>query len=200
VPVEKAIALICHEAGIHFHLPIRTVGENVYDATVEHWLRVFAPIKELSDTAPDTRKMISPTSRDIPQDAPFSDYAGTTARDVALANRGDQPTLSVDARVINAPIYLGGQELWECTLLLRPGWLPHPQLDNLNTAEAVAAAIEFWKNEFGEGNVDDNGVPLSPYHPGNPRHYDIDPLSGSRYADVGRLWILHKVEYRRAEW
>ena len=90
---------------------------------------------------------------------------------------------------------------FEVTLLLRPGWLPHANLDNVTQGieeddenpaiaerarkAAIDAALAFWDDEFSKEASDDNGKVIGPgsvYHTQHPDHYTV--------SDVGRLWIF----------
>ncbi len=191
---EEAIAAITESAGLHYEIPIRAISGGV-----DWFLRVFEAIEDSgSVSARRGRRMGKPKLFDIAREAPFSDGTGRSDRDVAIANRAAQVDLTIDRRGINRSIFLGGDQLFEVTLLLRPGWMP---TDKLDVTEAMIdadetdqtrackiltmkrAAMKFWRDEFSQ--FDANGQPkpdLSVYHGNNPDHASV--------ADVGRLWIF----------
>ena len=178
---REAIAALCRGAGLHFEIAVRNKPES---NDPEYFLRVFAEIVTLAEeTATRERMMAAPRALDIPRDRPFSNYQGLTAWDIALRNEARQSQLAIDDRAINAPVFLAGARDWECSLLLRPGWKPDPNLDDMLSDGQAQAAKTFWEEQFAEEEDDDSGeIVLSVYDTRHPEHH--------RYADVGRLWVF----------
>jgi len=152
-----------------------------------------------------------PQILDIPRDAPFANYSSLTPADIAGRNEARQAQLVLDDRAVNAPVFLGGAKEFQVTLLLRPGWLPHPKIDNLRpvtlegqpepTPEEIKAAMEkaldFWEEAFGYDDAVDEFIRdvdrfASKYH---AKHPDFKTV-----AEVWRLWVFPDDEsYRKAD-
>lgn len=193
---HEAIAALCGAAGLHFEIARRRANQG---NQMTHWMRIVAPVTNaVEDRATRSRNMVAPESRNIPRDAPFTNYTGFAPADIADRNAAQQSHLTADDRVINKPIVLGGPQDFEVTLLFRPGWKPfrHLDLDIANIADGpppedmtpmdalALKMLEFWVGEFGDEaeEREDNGVPKSKYHTQHPDHHEV--------ADVGRLWIF----------
>lgn len=178
--VEGAIAVLCKAAGLGYEIATRT---SVDGTGAEHFLRVWAPIAEtLEEQATPERAMGSPRVRDLPRQGPFSASPTDDPITTASLGRVASATLTIDRRTTTLVRAFGGHRLYEVTLLLRPGWLPHDQLDALSTDEERAAAIEFWRGEFEPEKDADTGLPRSVYHTGHPDH--------AAHADVFRTWVF----------
>jgi len=201
---EQAIGAICAAVGLHFHLELRADESQ----EPQFHLRVFAALETESheQNSPQSRNMGIPRTLDIPRDAPFANYSGLTPADIAGRNEARQAQLVLDDRAVNAPAFLGGAKEFQVTLLLRPGWLPHPPyVDNVVppdvegsppiTPEAKAALLEAardkWEEAFG---FEDGGDEFRPdlrqynsiYHAKDPLFYTV--------ADVWRLWVFPDTE------
>ncbi len=183
---EEALVALCDAAGLHFELPIRA-GTSL-TAAAEYYLRIYATLEnETHEDETHERRMVAPKVLDIPRDAPFTDYTGLTPTDIANRNAAQQADVTLDARAINAPIILGGFKEFQVNLLLRPGWKPDPNIDNLATTAAKDAAILFWEEAFG---LDDGVDEFDPeteqwktkYHPKHPEFHTV--------ADVLRRWVF----------
>lgn len=191
---DEAFAVLCDAAGLHYHYPIAMVdasltGPDPVDRgrglKAEEFLRVFATIgdsQEFGETR--NRQTIAPTVHDLPRDRPFRDYAGINVQTKAELNRAASAQIEIDRRAVNGTTYLGGYTEYEVSLLLRPGWAPHAQLDNITDSEAATAAIAFWQAQFWDDGefAEVSRIPNSLYHSGHPGH--------SQVADVFRLWIF----------
>lgn len=192
---EEAIGLVVDTAGLHYEIAIRNVGQD-RDVVVRHYLRIYA-VLEKAEQAGDVpeRLMIAPVVRDIPREAPFTDMAGRTAGQIALANQAPMASVTIDRRAVNRPLVIGSPQEYECTLLMRPGWLPHGSLDNLvvynedgtvdteATETLRAEAMDYWLDEFDpEFTGDESRMPRSVYHGSHPLHPAVN--------EVGRLWLF----------
>lgn len=177
--VEAAIGVLCQAAGLQYEIATRT---NTDGTGAEHFLRIFAPIADADDEqATPERAMGSPRVRDLPRQGPFTSPPSDDPITVASLGRVTAANITIDQRGFNEVVAVGGHKTFECTLLLRPGWLPHAQLDNLSSDERDAA-IEFWRGEFEPEKDADTGLPRSVYHMGHPDHAD--------HADVFRTWVF----------
>jgi len=174
----EALTALCKGAGLHYEVVLR-LGQQFY-------LRVFAEIADANEeAATHERLMGAPKARNIPRDRPFNDYTGLTPGDIAQRNEARQADLALDNRAINDPLFVGGANDYEVTLLLRPGWMSHVNLDNMASAAQAEAAVAYWEEEFGLDDTDvdeETGLPKSVYHTKHPDHW--------KYADVGRLWVF----------
>lgn len=181
--VEEAIFQLTDEAGAHYEIETENVGDAI-GVEVEHRVRVFATLADDDEALADPdRRMRMARVHDTPREAPFTDQSDRSPLDTALTNRAVQCNLTYDRRAINHPIFRAGPKEYEVTLLLRPGWKPHLQLDNLDTEEKQQAAITFWELEFApELDDPDSGLPHSIYHGQHPDREQVN--------DVGRLWIF----------
>jgi hypothetical protein len=189
--VEQAIHTACEAANLHHEVVIRSGtgkrgGRIRTTAWVGFYLRVFAVLKKREESwQRPRREMITPSVHVCAREAPFTDTTGRSAWAIMAANRAKTASLTMDRRGVSAPIILGGHKHYECTLLLRPGWLPEVYLDNETTAEGQAAAIDVWKarlapeNEFEE---DSSRRPKSIYHGNHRDHHTVNR--------VGRYWIF----------
>jgi len=178
VSVWEALTLLCDEAHLHWAIDCHNTG-TPKTPIAEHRLRVWASLssEEAVAATPD-RQMGSPVIDDLPREAPFTDLADRTAREIAEAGAIVQARLSIDNRRVQ-PIHLGGPKLHEVTLLLRPWWLPHEQLDDLTTEAAQKAAWYWWHAEFGQYA---NPGAISQYNTKSPDHAGV--------KDVARLWAF----------
>lgn len=182
---EEAIAVLCKRAGLHYHIPVRSVEtESLVGA--RFMLRVHATVNNINETQDGVvklRYMREGRAHDLPREAPYRDHTGRDAQAVAEANKAIQANITIDPRAYNLIIGRGGPILYEVRVLLRPGWAPHEYLDNLeNASEAEQqAALDFWADQF-EDEFDEDGVPTSIYH---GKHPDNGPV-----ADVFRRWIF----------
>ena len=182
---EQAIGAICAAVGLHFHLEMRADGSQ----NPQFYLRVFAALEKEgheSPNPPEARRMGFPRILDIPRDAPFANYSGLTPADIGGRNEARQAQLVLDDRAVNAPVFLGGAKEFQVTLLLRPGWLPHINVDNVVTTPP-ADPIGFWEGAFGyDDTVDEFTVDIdrfnSVYHAKHPNFRTV--------ADVWRLWVF----------
>lgn len=200
--VEEAIHQITDAAGLHYeiqvHYKARRTSSGVRPTpaggTTFHRLRVMATVNRGDDATSPTRKMGAAVVHDIPREPPFKDHAGRDVRAVALANRAQSANLIVDHRAVTVPIFLGGYQEFEVMLLLRPGWLPHANLDNVTSdfedipenqdarKRLADFAVKFWEDEFHKPAFDPTEPALgSIYDPRHPDHHTV--------ADVGRRWI-----------
>lgn len=178
VNVEEAVCQLTEAAGVHYLIETRNVGDR-REVEVEHRLRVFAALNTRQDQhGAGGTQMGIPKVLDIPREAPFTPAGGRSDYAIALSTRATQVSLTHDRRAINVPIILGGRRWYEVTLLLRPGWLPHENLDNLDDEVNRLAAIHWWEMQF---ELRDEGD-LSIYHGKHPDHWEVN--------DVGRLWIF----------
>ncbi len=180
--LREALVRLCSSAGLYFYLPVqRPKGRSMFAPV----LRVLARIRdEEEEQNSKARNMLTPSARDLPREAPFTDTADRTATDIALKNKaGYGCDLSGDARMCNAPIFIGEPKLYETTLLFRPGWLPDSHLDNLvsGSTSSQDAAFDFWVTEL-ETDTDDDGQIISAYHNQHPNHFSV--------SDVARLWVF----------
>jgi hypothetical protein len=182
---EEAINAIVRSAPrLHYDL----VTENAADkgeVEARHTLRVYTAILDAGEEldAATNRKTRQGRPYDLPREAPFADHSALTPHAIALANKAQGASLSYDRREINAPIVLGGIKEYEVTLLLRPGWLPHPMLDDVADA---ATAITFWDNEAFDRKTEDKTPWFSSHH----LHGTTEALSGERYSAIGRRWVF----------
>lgn len=194
--VDQALALLCDAAGVHYDFELKANLAR-RPPTVEYLLRVFAPITTLSQeqSAEGARRfMTMPAGYDLPRPKPFKDQTNDTASEIASAGAAQKASLTYDHRDANKVIILGGVRTYEVSLLLRPLWAPHDQLDNLSFDEegnplteddyedAKQAAKDFWRDEFPivAGFDGDTGQPNSQYHGQHPDHGEV--------SDVFRLW------------
>ncbi len=164
--VDSALAALCHAADLHFHYEIRVPdSDDPSNVKPEYHLRIFATLKdenaEGATPSPD-RRMVSPKVHDITRDAPFMDYTGLTPADIAGRNEARKADLSQDTRAVNAPIFLGGAWEYQVTVLMRPGWMPHLNVDKWvpepplppepelpPTNAQIEKAIGYWEEAFG---------------------------------------------------
>jgi len=195
--VEEAIAVLCEQAGLHYQ--IRTVSDAEPDATTaaRYVLRIFATLETSEqEQASPTRQMITPRLHAIAKETPWTDQAGRTPMDIALRNRAHSAQITMDPRIINRPVYVGGADEYEVTVLLRPGWAPHFNLDNVvQTEEGVNAALDFWVARLGAADEfnEDTGVPTSEYHGKHPNFGSLQYNTGGvpwPVRDVFRLWVF----------
>lgn len=180
---EQAIALLVDAAGLHYQIALRERSGPQVSRDLDFVLRVYATIETQEDVNDDPfQQQGGPQVLDIPREAPFTSMSGRTPFSIALANRAQESNLTVDRRAINAPIILGGFKEFEVTVLMRPGWLPHAQLDNLSDQASKTAAEAFWDDEFAPPPDPVTRVPNSIYNGAHPDHAPV--------AAVGRLWIF----------
>lgn len=185
VDADTAIGLLCQAAGVHYEIAIRSRRDSLGGVAGEHYLRVFASASNSTEASGRSRRQMgTPKVGDIPREPPFTSFGQRSALSVALKGRAQKAGLTYDRRGVNAPIVLGGHRDRETTLLLRPGWLPHAMLDNLDTADARSAAIAYWEQELGWNLFEDGDTrkPKSVYYGTHPDHHD--------YNEVGRYWMF----------
>lgn len=178
--IEGAIAVLCKAAGLHYEIATRT-GED--ETSAEYFLRVWASLTDSAEEqASPERTMGTPRVRDLPRQGPFT--VAPTDDPITIASLGRIATaqVTIDTRTINMVRAFGGPREYEVTLLLRPGWEPHPELDDLATDEEQQAAIDFWRSEFEPEKVAETALPRSVYHTGHPDH--------AGHADVFRAWVF----------
>jgi len=190
---KEALWWVCQAVGLHMSFPISTNAqrtpnlpvEPVQDGTTE--LAIFRTPRDANEAT----RLQSRRVHDLPREAPYTDQTGKTATQVIDSNiAGFDASLSIDAKVINAPIFLGAPNRYEVTLLMRPGWLPFQYLDDVALDPAgIKAAMNFWYDQFDpdiEWEIDGlgktTGVPTSIYHGKHPDHKSV--------SDIGRLWIF----------
>ena len=186
--VDEAVAVLCEQAGLHYQIALRsatTAGTNA----ASFFLRIYATITNAAEdqATPTDLLMGAPVVRTIERLAPFADVSGLEPRDIAEQGRDQSCTVTLDYRGTNDIIGRGGVETYEVIVLLRPGWAPHPWLDDIPLPITYDAAIQFWQDEFDpEFAINDDGtssrIPKSIYHTGHPQHASV--------ADVFRLWIF----------
>jgi hypothetical protein len=194
--VDAALAALCSAAGLHYEYALRTDWnlDPLWTATPEYFLRVFATMDADpadGETPPD-RRMVSPLVHDIPRDKPFMDYTGFAPADVAARNEARKADLSLDTRAVTAPIFLAGAKEYQVTVLLRPGWMPHANVDHVVGATAIQAAIAFWDDAYGlDDTVNETerdpvtGAFLRWHSVYHRKHPDFASV-----ADVWRRWIV----------
>lgn len=182
VDLWTAVSELVTAAGLHVHF--LTTPSNEGSAQGANWqprhsLRIFPAAIRNEKPDPLATAMIRPVSRPLPREKPFDAIrAGRTAKDIARAGEAMQSTAIIDHRRINRAAVWGGVKRYECTLLLLPGWLPHPNLDDVEqTQSAIEAAQDFWWEELG----DQNSANESKYHRDHKDFGDV--------ADVGRKWV-----------
>ncbi len=200
---KEALWWVCQVTSLHMWFPIKIIASTPSpipsgvgpDGTTE--LMIFRSPRDANEAArlPDARVY------DLPRQAPYTDQTGKTVTEVIDKNiAGFDASLSIDSKVITAPVFLGAPNRYEVTLLLRPGWKPFQWLDDVGfvngsmlTGNALKtannAAMNFWETQFEKGDeweTDANGqytgVPTSLYHGKHPDHQAV--------SDVGRLWIF----------
>ena len=183
VDADEGIGLLTDAAGLHYEIATRNMATGLA-IEVEHYLRVFATLSRDTDATSDPdRSMGVPQVYDLPREAPFTTPGERTPLAIAEANKASQANVTIDRRAINAPIFIGGYRDYEVTLLLRPGWVPQPFLDDLETKEAQKVAKDFWAEEFGqEFEFGGDRVPRSVYHAAHKDHALV--------SDIGRYWIF----------
>lgn len=206
---DEALRVLCEAVELHYWFAL------TQDVTgLPRWRLVIAAQvrSEAEETATRERAMGAPVIGLIPRDEPYADYSGLQPADIAARNEARTAHLSIDSRVAPTALFLGGVQHREVTLLLRPGWRPHPRLDNLTTEAEVDAAITFWEDQLGfidEVIDEETKRPFSPYHTAHPQHYrkirEFDPslepgenpLAGEAphpnddtFAMIGRLWVF----------
>lgn len=185
---EEALVAVCAAAGLHFELVL--AGDSAIHTAKPKWsLRVLAVLDNESDElATLPRRMAAPRVLNINRDVPFADYTNLTPADIANRNEARQaPQLTFDRRIFNAPTFLGGAKEFQVTLLLRPGWKPDPNVDDVADR---AAALRFWTDELGGGDLvneqfrEEGEAPIyrSQYH---AKHPDF-----AQVADVLRKWVF----------
>ncbi|MCO6436549.1 MAG: hypothetical protein J5J06_05630 [Phycisphaerae bacterium] len=181
VTIKEALALLCHAAGIHYHLPIRWDRATKRPA---YWLRLLATLRtDAEERATPPRFSIGPRVDDLPRLAPLTDTASDQADEVAEdARAAFDAVITRDNRMITRPTLAGDVQRFEVTLLLRPGWRPIASLDNINDSAAFDAEMTFWRNQFDPEFDEETGKPLSIYHQQHPQFHTV--------RDVGRLWIF----------
>ena len=200
--VDEAIHLICAAAGVHHETTLRQMQPGDGTSVASFVLRVFAVLaNDAEQQATPSRRMGEPKRMNLPREAAFFDPTSPlrSARDIASANKAQQNDLTLDRRTVGIPTYLGGVPEFEVFLILRPGWEPHPNLDNLTSVEAQDDAIGYWEEQFeAEYAVDEDGhptaIPVSLYHGKHPQHDSAfyTNISGSlgRVRDALRRWIF----------
>lgn len=184
---EEALVALCKKAGLHLHLAITVAGEGV-NAKPAWAVRIFAVLeKESDESATRERRMGSPKVRDIQRDAPFTNYAALelTPGDIKNRNLAQNAQLTFDRRAYNRVVILGGAREFQVTMLLRPGWLPNPDLDLVIVGPPAINKIDFWEDAYGYedtvGETEDKEY-HSLYH---PKHPDFAAV-----ADVLRKWVF----------
>lgn len=187
VDAETAIVTLCERAGLHCDTETVTEPSGRVPVGTDK-LRVFAVLEHAEDIRAELdRSMRQPRRFDVPRDIPFTDYGGYTTQEIAQANASQGGTLTIDPRVITAPHFLGGYLELEATFLLRPAWIPHPQLDDVmrdadpeGNERRILAAIAYWETQF--PLLVRPGETLSVYDSTHPNHYQV--------AKVFREWIF----------
>lgn len=182
--LDQAMAIVCDRAGVHYHITISGTEETKGGYVATYRLRVFGHLAELNaDPGPDTRLEVPPARHDLPRDPPFTNYTGVSKEQRYRRNAANAVMLTLDEDVVTRPVFLGGHREYEATLLLRPGWLPLANLDNVAEAD-VDDAIEVWRGQFDPeyDEDDEKRTPMSIYHTEHPDHAPV--------ADVFRLWIF----------
>lgn len=183
VSASEALTLLCDEARLHWAIDTANTG-TAKEPTPEHRLRVWATLEDdAAIAATPERTMGVPKIDDLPREAPYTPMADRTAREIAEANAIVQARLTLDNRRVQ-PIHTGPPKLLEVTLLLRPWWLPHAQLDNLVSAQEIEDAEAFWVGQF-YSDTDAEGTIISQYH---SKHPDFAAVK-----DVARLWAFPDV-------
>jgi len=197
--VESAIKALVEAAGLHFHWSTFGIsrGGDQAEFTTKHTLRVVATKTGASDPTPRRRRQMGVSNiSSIPRRAAFEDLSNRTERGRIVMTRALSAQLTVDSsRLINRPIYLGGYEEHECSIILRPGWLPHANLDNVVCTvadglltgdaydDAFDAAQTVWhKTNFPEFEPGGGLSVRTRYHGQHKDFHEVD--------DVMRLWIF----------
>lgn len=181
--VKEGLIMLCDAAGVHFHWPIE---ESPSQPGVFHYrLRVIVPALSRADR-PFRKLMIAPRKLDLPRSTPFSNLINLSPQTIFDRNRASFATsIERDSRAMTRSIFVGAAKRYEVTLLLRPGWRSHAQLDNLLNASTATrdAAKKFWRDEMDEANEFlPDGSPRSIYHGKHKDHKDV--------SDVGRVWVF----------
>lgn len=195
--VDEAFTVLCAGAGLHYHVPCRSAegaGDNV---EVDHFVRIFAPRTTSRRREGAGRRMRPPGIHDLAIEKPLSVTTATPARTIAERNRVQHFDLSVDRRAVTVPLFYGGLTEVEVSCLLRPGWVPHEYLDNLDVdaqgnpldpsvaEENREAARQWWEEEWAakwDELQDEPIVPPTPYHRRHVQHGIV--------AGVFRRWIF----------
>ncbi|MEK6677003.1 MAG: hypothetical protein AABZ47_15295 [Planctomycetota bacterium] len=200
--VEEALTLICAAASVHYEIAVRQQQPGDGSSAAKFFLRVFAVLdSDRAAQATPTRRMGSARRSNLPRESAFFDPTSPlrSVRDMATANAAQQNDLTIDRRTIAIPNYLGGVHEFEVFLILRPGWEPHPNLDNLTSVEAKDDAVEYWIEQFYPEYEEDEEdkktpTPTSVYHGKHPQHdsayYENSAGSLSRVRDAFRKWIF----------
>jgi hypothetical protein len=118
---------------------------------------------------------------------PRFDASSLSAADVFRANEVAAADIRWDcARIVNAPIVLGGVKRYEMTVPLVPGWTPTALLDNVSPSDLVLAKETALLPE----QVAELGaiVEQSPWY--RRYHREGSEFAANRY--VGRRWVLNE--------
>ncbi len=201
VNVDEAMTALCAAAGLHYHVPVRSLEGEGDDVAVDHFVRVLAARVGGPAAPSGTRvrmRMRPPAVHDLPIEPPLSVTTATPAQTIAIRNRVQHLDLTVDRRAINVPTFLGGYREYEGSFLLRPGWEPLAEhhLDNLDVDDAGeplgpteaeanrVAARDYWDEEFST-KFDETAQPLAA-----PTKYHRQHAEHATVADVFRKWIF----------
>lgn len=180
--VKEALTVLCDAAGLHFAPQVRP-ETNANGVAFDYFLRVWATLgRDEAAVVTKRKQMAEPIVDDLARQAPFTDISEDRVSAIIDANRASfNATVTKDSRVISRPKFVGAKKRYEVTLLLRPGWKPFAQLDDLTTAAAQQAALAFWVGEF-DPELDISDQPRSIYHAKHPNHKSV--------SDIGRLWVF----------
>lgn len=187
---EDAMVMLCDAAGLHFEIalipgkPTNRPGGLNGRYSLRIWARADDGLAVEAQAARDKTLMIVPAEHDIPRAAPFFDWGQTPMVERLRQSAAQQATITIDPRDRGLTEFLAGFEEVEVSLLLRPGWEPQPQLDNLASDQAREAGHKFWEDEFpsADSQYKLGRLPSSVYHAMHPDHHTV--------ADVFRLWIF----------
>jgi hypothetical protein len=182
--VDEALTVLLDAAGLHWQIAIKTGIPSTRRGTptATHYLRVWAA-RETPAELDVTRYMGVPELHDVPRESPFTvDPGGSvTPIEIARANAAHQAAITYDPRDTSVVRILGGYDEVEVSLMMRPGWPPHAQLDDVAEEDRITAR-EFWEDEFNPVMEFGGRIPRSVYHTSHPQH--------AANAKVFRFWMF----------
>lgn len=203
--IDQAIIAVADSAGAWTNYEFNVSAKEILQDSVRGTfarLRVGAAPQEPSEANFDpTPLMGSPVGHDIARQEPFKDWAGINDFKRATQSKHIQASITKDRNSINAPLIVGGLAEYEVSLLLRPGWTPHADLDGITSAEDLETAFDTWLDQFVNPEFTTGRIPTSIYHAEHPdqsldRADEFTPEGGvaavatGKVSDVFRLWIF----------
>jgi len=172
----EALSLIAQASSLHVTVVSQRLGQGVRTSW-RVWSDRSGPVRELH---------LATDARDA-SGRPLYDASSKQPVDLFAENNVAAGAMRWDARPIaQTALVCGGVKQYEVAVELRPGWLPAPGLDNVDSADrlaAKAAALNEDQVLAMAGTADDDA-----WH----RAYCREGASFADNWSVGRLWILNE--------